>query len=190
MYAAIGSGKTKICNTMAELNQFKTIYPYVKSKFVMTEQEGLEWIRRNQRELYNSRVKHFGSATPQGGYISIEYFIDGKNLYYNLRLSEFGKTRILPDPENGLLVDNRKDLIKVKILNTPLDNMIIAHHCIAVQRILNVIGEYADVDVLVPDMSVYIAFTTYNGKDATIKRIQRSIRTRLGGVSFTVKEYK
>ena len=189
MFVAIGSGRTKICETQNELRQFKAIYPYVKWHYCETMEEALNWIRSNQRSVYSRRVTHFGSTEPQGGYIDIEYFIDGKNIYYNLYLKSFGKTRILPDIENSILVDNRESMIKVKVLNTVLNNMVIMHHGIAMQRILRILGEYVDVNFLVPDMSVYIAFTSYNGKDIAIKRIQEFIKTRVGGVSFTVKEY-
>lgn len=187
MYVAIGSGKTKILETKQELQQFQAVYPYVKWHYCLTKEEALNFIRQNQRKIYDTRVKHFGSATPQGGFIGIEYFIDGKNLYYNLNLKSFGKTRVMPDPDNGILVDNRESLIKVKILNTRLDNMVIMHHGIAIQRILRLLGEFVDVDITVPDMSIYIAFTSYNGRDTAIKRVQEFLKSRVGGVSFTVK---
>lgn len=189
MFVAIGSGKTKFCETISELKQFQSIYPYVKYHYCKTKEEGLLWLRQNQRKIYDTRVTHFGSSVPQGGYIDIEYFIDGKNIYYNLYLAHFGKTRVLPDPDNGILADNRERMIKVKVLNTILNDAVIVHHGIAIQRILRILGDYVDVNIIVPDMSIYIAFTSYSGKDLAIRRIQEFLKRRVGGVSFTVKSY-
>lgn len=189
MYAIIASGKTTICNSQSDLQKIITIYPYAKYKFVENESQALEWIRQNQRGMYGTRVSQFG-GTCQSGFIQVEYFIDGENLYYNIDLRKFGRSKVLPDEEAGILVDNREQYIKIKVINTVLNNMLISHHCIAIQRLLYIVGEFVDVDFIVPDMSVYIALTSYKGKDSTIKRIQDYIGNRVGGVSFTVKEVK
>lgn len=188
MWAFIASGKTTICKTQSELQKLTMIYPYAKHKYFEFEGQALGWIRQNQRGVYGTRVKQFG-GTATSGFIQIEYYIDGENIYYNLGLSKFGRTRVLPDDKEGILVDNRTELIKVKVVNTILNNMLIAHHCIAIQRILNILGEFVDVDFILPDMSIYIALTNYRGKDVTIKRIQDYISNRMGGVSYTVKDY-
>lgn len=182
MFVAIGSGKTRFCETQSELRQFQSIYPYVKYHYCKTKEEGLVWLRQNQRKIYDTRVTHFGSSVPQGGFIDIEYFIDGKNIYYNLHLKHFGKTRILPDPDSGVLVDNRENIIKVKVLNTILNDYVIVHHGIAIQRVLRILGDFVDVNIHVPDMSVYIAFTSYTGADATIRRIQEFLNRRAPSV--------
>lgn len=188
MYAVIASGRTKICNTRQELDLFKAIYSYVKYHYVETYAEGVEWIRQNQRDAYDVRVTNFGSSTNTGGFITIEYFITGTVILYNLDTSKFGRTYIIPD-DDLVKVDNRPNLIKVKVCNTILDDMIIAHHVIAINRILRIIGEYADVNIVVPDISVYVAMTSYQGKDSTITCIREMLSRRIGGISFTVREY-
>lgn len=189
MWGFIASGKTTICKTQTELQKLMMIYPYAKTKYFEYENQALDWIRQNQRGLYGTRVKQFG-GTAVSGFIQIEYYIDGNNIYYNLDLKKFGLTRIIPDEKDGILVDNRAEFIKVKVLNTVLNNSLIAHHCIAIQRILNILGEFVDVDFILPDMSVYIALTNYRGKDVIIKRVHDYIVNRIGGVSYTVKDYK
>jgi hypothetical protein len=59
---------------------------------------------------------------------------------------------------------------------------------IAIRRILIILGTIIDVDVIVPDISVYLAATKYTGRNYMIKGLQKDIADRIGGVSFTVRE--
>ena len=59
---------------------------------------------------------------------------------------------------------------------------------VAVRRILKILGEYADVDIIVPDISIYLAATKYTGKNYMVRGLQQDIQNRLGAVSFTVRE--
>lgn len=183
MYAVVASGVVRVVQTAEDVNILRAIYPYAKSHYAKTYEEAQQWIAMNSRRKYDTRVTKYGS-TAWNRFIQITYYIaDG--IFYNLDLTKFGRTRV--DMQEGILVDNRPNLIKVKVLNTNLDDMIIQHHAIAIKRILSIIGEYCDVDIVVPDMSVYIALTDYSGRDRILRSVQSQIKERLGGVSFTVR---
>lgn len=183
MYAVIASGVVRIVGTSEEVSLLRAIYPYAKSHYAKTMEEAQQWITQNTRQKYDTRVRKYGT-TAWHRFIQITYFISDNSIFYNLDLTKFGRTRI--DLEDGILVDNRPNFIKVKVLNTKLDNMLIQHHAIAVKRILTLLGDYCDVDIVVPDMSVYIALTDYSGRDRILRTVKALIRDRLGGVSFTV----
>lgn len=184
MYAVIASGVVRVVGTAEEVNILRAIYPYAKTHYAKTMEEAQQWIAMNSRRKYDTRVQKYGS-TAWSRFIQITYFIADGSIFYNLDLTKFGRTRI--DFEEGILVDNRPNFIKVKVLNTQLDNMLIQHHAIAVKRILTILGNYCDVDIVVPDMSVYIALTDYSGRDRILKSVKALIKERLGGVSFTVQ---
>jgi len=184
MYAIAASGKTCIVETQAELNKNIAIYPYASWHYCKTREEALEWLRLDRRGAFGVRPYMFGSTTEQG-VLLVRYFISDNTILYNLDTSRLGHIRIVPNPDGDILVDNRAEMIKVKV-NTNLDNNKIAHHCIAVKRLLMILGEYCDVCFTLPDMSVYIALTKYRGKDALIRRVQDFILQRQGGVSYTV----
>lgn len=188
MWAFIGSGKISICKSQVELNKLIAIYPYAKYQYCETESDCLIWFRRHQRGAYSTRPYKFGNIASKG-YITVEYFIDGKNLYYNLDISKYGRILVVPDADEGIIVDNRKELIKVKVENVILNDSLITHHLIAIQRLMYILGDYCDLEYILPDMSIYLALTAYSGKDATIRRIQDFIKNRLGGVAYTVKDY-
>lgn len=184
MYAVIASGIVRIVGTAEEVNILSAIYPYAKIHYAKTMDEAQQWILENSRKKYNTRVQKYGN-TAWTRYIQIKYYISNNSIFYNLDIRKFGRTRI--PLQDGILVDNRSNFIKVKVLNTYLNNMLIQHHALAIKRILTLLGDYCDVDIIVPDMSIYIAMTDYSGKDRILKSVSMQIKKRLGGVSFTVE---
>lgn len=185
MYAIAASGKTCIVETQTELNKNLAIYPYAKWHYCKERDEALQWLRINQRGLFGVRPYMFGSTT-DSGVLLVKYFITEGKILYNIDTTKIGYIRVIPNPDDGILVDNRSNMIKVKVVGTNLNNDIISHHCIAIRRILTILGEYCDVCFTLPDMSVYIALTKYSGSDALIRKTQDFILQRLGGVSYTV----
>lgn len=185
MYAIVANGIQTIVKTSEQLDVILGIFPYPKFQKVKTEAEGREWIRNNSRISYATDIRNYGE-TAKRGYAEIDYFISGNSIYYNVKTAKLGFIRI--EQSDGVLVDSRPELLKIKIQNVVLDNMLIAHHVIAIQRILLLLGEYVDVNINLPDMSVYLALNKYTGNNFVIKRTQEYIRKRLASVSFTVVE--
>ena len=185
MYAFVSNGFQTIVKTSEQLDVLLGIFPFPKFQKVYTEAEGREWIKQNSRVNYASVVNNYGSTSSKG-YAEIDYFIDGGNLYYNVKTDKVGYIRV--DVKQDVLVDSRPELLKIKIRNIALDNILISHHVLAVQRILKLLGPYIDVNINLPDMSVYLALTKYTGNNFVIKRTREVIDKRLGVVAYTVKE--
>lgn len=184
MFAVVANGIQTICKTQRQLDYILAVYPYPKFKKCSTEEEAREWIKQNTRQFNIIKYSHYGN-TAISGYAIIEYFIANNNVYYNIRTEKVGYIKIQAD--NDIKVDSRKSLLKVKVCNVRLDNSLIAHHVIAIRRILKLLGSYIDVDIIVPDISIFLALTKYSGKNYIIKGIQKEIASRLGAVSITIK---
>ena len=185
MFAVVANGIQAICKTQRQLDCIISIYPYPKFKKCSTEEEAREWLRWNSRKYTSLKHERYGN-TSISGYARIEYFIDNVNTYYNIHTERVGYIRV--QHESDIRVDSRRDLLKVKVLNSKLNNNLIMHHAIAIRRILRILGQYIDVDIVVPDISVFLALTKYNGNNYMIRGVQKDIATRLGAVSITVKE--
>lgn len=185
MYAIVANGIQTIVKTQEQLDIIISLFPYPKFQRVSTEQEGREWILRHSRIDYSKEFKNYGE-TAKSGYAEVDYFIEGNNIYYNVKTERLGFIRV--ERADGVLMDSRPELLKIKVVNVALDNLKIAHHCIAIQRLLLLLGDYVDVTFNIPDMSVYLALTRYTGNNFVIKRTQELIRKRLGAVSFTIRE--
>ena len=79
------------------------------------------------------------------------------------------------------------DLLRVKIKNVILNDDLIPHHCLAINNILTLFDDYVNIEIVVPDVSVFLACTKYGGKDTTINRVKNFINSRPGEVYFTIK---
>lgn len=185
MFAVVANGLATICKTQRELQFILAIYPYPKFQKCRTKEEASLWLRQNSRTFDSMNIEKYGDVS-DNGYVTMEYFIVDANTYYNFYTEKVGRLRI--HPAQGVAVDNRNELIKVKVYNSSLDTLLIQHNVVAIERGLNLIGEYVDVNIVVPDISVYLAITKYSGRDFRIQRLQRVLRNRLGAYSITVKE--
>lgn len=185
MFAFIGSNITTIVDSINELNLLIATNQYPKFKKFKDREKALSWLRANSRGFHSDKIIKYGD-TSYSGYVQIVYFIDEdeRSIFYNIDTTEFGDLYIRKS--NDYIQDRRLGNIKVKVLNTVLNNSLIAHHCIAIRRILNILGEYIDVDIVVPDMSIYYAITSYKGNVTNIRVLQELLRTRLGSYSLTV----
>jgi hypothetical protein len=67
------------------------------------------------------------------------------------------------------------------------DDSLISGHMTAIYQGLHLIGDFADVDIIVPDFSIFFAVTQYTGNSRYIIKVQDLIKDRLGSVSFTLK---
>lgn len=185
MYAVVANGIQCICKTQKKLEYILAIYPYPKFIRCHTEEEGRDWIRRNQRGYHDRSIGNYGT-TAISGYVTVDYIISNNTIFYNLYLSKIGVLKLRKSED--IDINYGSDFIKVKITNVVLDNKLISHHVIAIRRILKLIGNYVDVNVVVPDISVYIAVTSYKGNNYILRGIQKDIQSRLGGVSFSILE--
>lgn len=185
MFAVVANGIQTICRTQRQLSSIIAVYPYPKFQKCATEEEAREWLRKNARSINSAIYDKYGN-TSVWGFAQIEYFISQNNIYYNIDTRKLGVIRVRP--ASDVKVDARQELVKVKVCNVRLDDNLIESHVVAVRRILKILGEYADVDIIVPDISIYLAATKYTGKNYMVRGLQQDIQNRLGAVSFTVRE--
>jgi hypothetical protein len=186
MYALVANGIQAICKTQRKLETMIAIYAYPKFCKCNTEDEARAWIRKHSRPDYANKFSRYGT-TSENGYAQVEYFISKECIYYNVDTSRLGFVKVC-NKGNNTSIDARSNLIKVKISNIGVDDRSIVSHVIAIRRILIILGTIIDVDVIVPDISVYLAATKYTGRNYMIKGLQKDIADRIGGVSFTVRE--
>ena len=185
MYAFISNEYRTIVKTAERLELLLSIYSYPKFVKVKTEEEALEFFRQQDRAFIKRGALHYGGKE-KCSYITVEYFIADNNIYCNIDTSNFGYVKLGNLPRN-VSQEATYDLLRVKIKNVILDDNLIAHHCIAISNILSLFEQYVNVEVIVPDISVFLACTKYGGKDTTINRTKNFIKARTGEVYFTIK---
>ena len=66
---------------------------------------------------------------------------------------------------------------------------LISNHLIAIWHGLQIIGTMIDVDIQVPDHSIFYALMTYKGKNKTITRVREYIDRRPAKVSVSLRDF-
>ncbi len=184
MYAFISNECRRVLISQQQLDFFMSIYSYPKFKKCNTMEEVNSFFAANDRKIFETKVKHYGKN--KVGYITIEYFIDGYNIYYNVQTQHFGYIKLRNIPDN-VKIDSQYDLMKIKILNVILNDKLIAHHCIAIQQILRLFGDYINIEIVIPSVSIFIALTRYTGKNFIIRNTQGLINCRMAETYYTVR---
>jgi hypothetical protein len=185
LFAVVANGYSGVCRSIRQLELVKAIYPYPKFVRVDTEQEAMSWLSRQSRGRWKNTISNYGN-TAKTGFAVVEYFISDNNIYYNVYTDRLGFIKIAG--QDDVLVDARRNLLKIVISNVVLNDVKITSHVIAVMRLFQLLGEYIDVNLIVPDVSVYLALTRYRGKSHVIKRCRDLIASRLGAVAMTIRE--
>lgn len=187
MYALVANGIQTICKDYRQLQALTALYPYPKFQKCNSMEEGRKWLRANARRVHSVAFENYGD-TAVAGYICIAYEIREQGVAYDLDLRLVGYVKI--HAEDGMLIDSRKDSIHIEVNDVELKNELIVHHIIAIKRILRVLGEFVDVNIIVPDISVYLAVTKYTGRNHMIRGLQSDIERRIGAVAVTVREVR
>lgn len=185
MYAFVSNEYRAIVYTQRQLDFLSSVYTYPQFKKVSTTEEAQRYFNRCNRKFIGTGLNKFGKDSDIG-YIRIEYFIDGKNIYANVNTSKFGFIKLCGLPSN-VKQDSTYDLLKIKVCNVVLDDSLIAHHCTAIANILSLFDSYINVELVIPDISIFLALTKYSGKNYAIKRTQRILNGRMGKVFYTIK---
>lgn len=185
MYAVVANGIKTVCYTQRQLDAILAIYPYPKFTKCSTESEARLWISNHNRSIMSRSIQRYGE-TNVAGYVDLSYEITEQGVKYKLDLDRLGYVRILP--EENMLMDARQDSIYVTCVDIRLDDNVIMHHAIAIQRILRSIGSIVDVNINVPDISIYLALSKYHGNNRVLQDYRNLIAGRIGAVSYTVKE--
>lgn len=186
MYVFIANGYKGIIESKQTLDVLASIYPYPKYRKVRSREDAIRFMARYDRGAVQVSFDNYGNTDKKCGYADIVYVIDNKDLYINIDTSRVGFIRVNPSNFKDTVVDNRFNMVRIKISSINLNNELISDHCVAISSILNILGGFVDVTINIPDISIYLALTKYTGDSYIIKDVQNTIKTRLGGVSLTI----
>lgn len=144
-------------------------------------------MQRNRNTKMLTNVKKYGDCF-DNLYITIEYFIRDRYIYYNLDTSKLGRVRIVCDRDD-VFIENRTESMMVRLEMPNLNNDSIMSHAVAVYQILDILGEYVDVEIIVPDHSIFYLLTAYTGTRYSYLKLLNAIESRKGKVSVTLKSW-
>lgn len=186
MYVFIANGYKGIIESKQVLDVMASIYPYPKFRKVRTKQDALNFLSRYDRGEVQPNFDTYGDTDKYYGYAKIDYVIDKDDLFVTIDTSKVGFIRICNSTMLDTVIDNRPTMIRIRISGIKLNEDLISDHCVAITTILELLGGFVDVNIIIPDISIYLALTRYSGDNYIIKECQEVIRNRLGGVSLTI----
>lgn len=184
MFAIVANGYQGICKTQRQLDAIIAIYPYPKFRKFHTTEEARQWIRMNQRSIQNTDIVNYGD-TSSAGYATVKYQIRKDEVLYEVDTRLLGFVKI--QQTDKVLVEARPRSLVVRYLGLALNDDLIMHHIIAIRNIMRFMGGFVDLDICVPDISIYLALTKYRGKNYMLKSAQHDMAKRLGAVAITVE---
>lgn len=183
MYAVIAPGLKGVYSNVSAVNKITALYPYTKFRKFKTEEECWAFLGQHSNKHGLDEVKDFGDTFNKHK-VRMEYFIQGTSIYYNYHTQGLGEIRVR---STEALIENRLALVKAEITDTVLDPSSISGHIIAIYRGIKLLGDFIDVEVVVPDHSIYYAIRSYSGTNRAITRLANYIESRLGNISITLR---
>lgn len=187
MYAFISNEYKTIVKTASQLDILCSLFSYPKfCKVNSTDEARLFFAENDRTEIKNALQKKKYGKRDKAGYITVDYYIANNSIFCNVDTKHFGFIRLRNVPSN-VAVESSYSNMRLKFKNIILDDRLIAHHCLAISNILRFYGEEINIEIILPDISVYLAIVKYTGSNFIIKNIQSLVKSRKGAIYFTIK---
>jgi hypothetical protein len=183
-YGYVGPGMFHVTKNYQVIDRLAALFPYSKYRKFRTEEEAWEFITRNGKRPELKNVVRYGD-TFENHYVTVDYIITEDTVFYNVSTSKLGYIKLISDDSN-FVIENRTDMITVRLKNIFLNKDMISSHAIAIYHILKLLGNYIDVEVIVPDHSIFYMLTIYTGSKPTILKLKKLIGSRQGKLSVTL----
>lgn len=189
MYAVVAPGLSCIYTSWSDVERIKALYPYPKWYKTNSEEDAINWIKRNKYGHSLESVYNYGSAF-KNLHVYAKYKISTDCVYYVLDTSKVGTIRVHP---SDALVSYKGNKIYIKLQNIKLSDEAIGSHMSAIHNLLTILGPYIDVNIQLDHYSLFYALTNYTrNRSRPIALVRDLIKSRVGAVSysFTVEHYK
>lgn len=186
-YAVVVPGISTVYERWSDVQRIIALYPYPKFRKFKTAEECWDFVKRNTYKRVYTDVVKYGDTFSELC-VEMQYFIRHGAVYYNFKPKKTGYLA-LDCEDDSVEVINRINNIKVKMSNIELNDELITSHMIAIWHGLRIVGDFVDVNIIVPDHSIFYALMTYTGKNKIITRVRSYIDDRLANVSVTLKGF-
>lgn len=183
-YGLVAPGFKTITTDYQMVERAKVFYPYLKWRKFTTSEAAVDFISRNYTEQRVKMIRNYGD-TFSDLYLSAKYTIANNCVYYELDTHRVGNFRVISP---SAMIEYRAGRIYIKMENTYLDAVSISGNMSAIYHLLDIVGECIDVNLVLPNFSIYYALTQYKRDNVRpIKLVQDKIANRLCKVAFTLK---
>lgn len=183
-YAIVGPGLKGVYKEWSRVAELSKLFPYCSYRKFYTEQECWQFVGTHARSYTDISLTKYGNTFDKF-YVQMRYFMKDEYVYYTFMTDHFGKIR-LTNTDN-CLVEYKAKCITVKYKSDVIyDNELIIDHLNAIVHGVEMLGDFIDVDIIVPNYSIYYALTLYNGVRSDILNLVERLRERMAEFSVTL----
>lgn len=187
-YAIVGPGLKTVSKDWKRIEELSKIFPYCKYRKFPTEEACWRFIAENARSYSDLSLYKYGN-TFERPFIRFKYFMKDNKAYFTFNKEHFGTIRLITDED--CLVEYQQKCVTVLYTNGEEYNPdLILHHLQVIQLGVEMLGDFVDVDIVVPNYSIYYALTIYSGDNDDIKFIIDLLKSRMGQYSITLNNKK
>lgn len=183
-YALTGHGISGVYFNWKEVEELASIFPYCRYRKFKTEEECWEFVYRYRSSKVSLSMTKYGN-TFDSIFVRMSYTMSADRMYFNYNTEKFGRIRFDVEPKQ-IIQYTAKYILVQEPSSILLDRQTILSHLEVINRGVEILGELVDVDIVVPDHSIYYALTTYSGNDETINTLKNKLHNRVAEVSFTL----
>lgn len=184
MYAIVAPGFSNIYTNWRDVERVKALYPYPKWCKCKSEEEAYEFIRRNKYGFELSSIYNYGN-TFDNLYLTAFYKIGDNCVYYIVDCSKVGKMRV---SNANAIIEYRSDKIYIKLPDIRVSDTSISGHMSAIYHLLVLLGDFVDINLVLPNYSIFYALSSYKGtKCRSVQIVQSLIKKRLAAISYTLE---
>lgn len=184
MYAVVAPGISGVYYNWKDVERIHALYPFAKWSKCFNEQDAREFIKRNTSKHIVKQLYNYGD-TLKDLYVDAKYRIGEDCLFVVLDTKRIGHLRI---PREDVIIEYKGSKIFIRVPNTYLSDTTISSHMSAIHTILELVGGFIDVNIELPNFSIFYALTAYKGKRSrAITLTQEMILRRTCKVAYTLK---
>ena len=183
MYAVVVPGFACICKTWEEVERIQALYFYPKFAKVQTEEEAQEFIKRNRTKHFITDVFSYGDIFPDL-HVKAWYRISKDSVFYKFDMQKLGNVKLKAD---NCLIEYHGRYVYVRVNDIFLSDKTVKGHLAAVYNLLALLGDYVDVQLYLPNFSIYYVLTNYKaGRIPQVNTLKQLIEHRLGNVAYNL----
>lgn len=185
-YGYVGGGIKTVVRDFEKIRELQLKHPYSSFRKFYYEDKAWAWVKRRASIKDVKNIIRYGDTFHEC-YATMEYFITDDAVYYNFRTPKLGKI-FLTSSDKNVSIENRLDLIMVKLSNAKLGDTILGHLS-AIYAGIRILGEFIDVEIVAKDHSIFYALTRYTGNDNRIRRVAEYLDQRVAKFSVTLYDF-
>lgn len=182
-YGIAGPGVNAVFTSWKQVADITAVVPYCSYRKFYTEEEAWNFVKSHSLKEYTGYLHKYGDTfdTP---YLTLKYIIYNNVAYYTVNTKHFGNIRM--DVADAL-VQYRANLILIRKQFDSINENLIRDNMKVICSGVKLFADFIDIDVIVPDHSVFYAFYGYNGEDVEINSYKEYISNRIARVSFSME---